>query len=348
MKVLVLGGSGYIGSRLCQMLQATGWAIPISASSRAPLSVPGHLRLDTRDEPALTRALQEADAVVNCVAGSAAAIAEGAAVLARAVVAADFPRLVHFSSMAVYGDREGLLAEQAAAGAAQGWYARAKCDSERHIATVAAAGGSATVLRPGCVWGPGSHLWVGRIARWLAAGRLGDLGEDGDGWSNLVHVDDVCSAVVAALRKPVPAGQVRTLNLAGPDSPRWNDYFADVALAIGAEPMRRMRRQQMRADAYLAGPPLHVIRRVLGRLGRPVAALPDPLTPGLLGLWQRQQKLDATAAEQVLGLRWTPYATGLRQSMAWLLTDDSLPLRRRPVLLGGDRSGPRRHGRVGF
>ncbi len=344
MRVLVLGGSGYIGSRLCQMLQASGWATPISASTRAPLSTPGHLRLDTRDEAALTRALGEVDAVVNCVAGSAGAIGEGAAALARAVVAADFPRLVHFSSMSVYGAQEGVLAEEAATDGALGWYGRAKCDSEKHIAAVAAAGGSATVLRPGCVWGPGSQLWVGRIARWLATHRLGDLGEYGDGWSNLVLVDDVCRAVLCALRQPLSAGQVRTFNLAAPDSPRWNEYFLDVAIAVGAVPLRRVRRHELRLDAYLAGPPLHVLRRVLGRLGRPVGSLPEPLTPGLLGLWQRQLKLDSTAAERVLLLRWTPYSVALRQSMAWLLADDSLPLRQRPVLLG-ERSGPHRRAR---
>lgn len=339
MKVLVLGGSGYIGSRLVQMLQATGWATPVAASSRAPLSVPGQLRLDTRDEAALTRALGEVDAVVNCVAGSAGAIGEGAQALARAVVAADFPRLVHFSSMSVYGTQEGLLAEAAATDASLGWYAKAKCDSERHIAAVADAGGSATVLRPGCVWGPGSQLWVGRIARWLAAGRLGDLGEQGDGWSNLVHVDDVCRAVLHALRRRVPAGEVHTFNLAAPDAPRWNDYFLDIALGIGAVPMRRLRRQQLRADAYLAGPPLHVLRRVLGKLRQPVDSLPEPLTPGLLALWNRQLKLDASAAERELRLAWTPYGTGLRQSLAWLLADDSLPLRQRPVLLGERTTG---------
>lgn len=340
MRVLVLGGSGHIGARLCQMLQAAGWATPVSASSRAPLSTPGHLRLDTRDEAALTRALGEVDAVVNCVAGSAGAIAEGAQALARAAIAADFPRLVHFSSMSVYGLQEGLLPENAATtGAGQGWYARAKCDAERHIAAVAQAGGSATVLRPGCVWGPGSQLWVGRIARWLAAGRLGDLGEQGDGWSNLVHVDDVCRAVLHALRRRVPAGQVHTFNLAAPDAPRWNDYFLDIALGIGAVPLRRLRRQQLRADAYLAGPPMHLLRRVLGRLGQPVAAIPEPLTPGLLALWQCQGRLDVSAAERQLRLAWTPYGTGLRQSLAWLLADDSQPLRQRPVLLGERTTG---------
>ena len=34
MRVLVLGGSGYIGSRLCKRLAQSSWATPVCASSR--------------------------------------------------------------------------------------------------------------------------------------------------------------------------------------------------------------------------------------------------------------------------------------------------------------------------
>jgi len=40
------------------------------------------------------------------------------------------------------------------------------------------------------------------VGRWLRSARLGDLGEAGDGWSNLVHVDDVCSLALRALELP--------------------------------------------------------------------------------------------------------------------------------------------------
>ena len=98
--------------------------------------------------------------------------------------------------------------------------ARAKCEAEAHMLTYARAGGTVVMLRPGCVWGPGSDLWVGRIGRLLRSRRLGDLGAAGDGWTNLVHVDDVCKAAVAALGLVQPRGEIRTYNLAAPDSPR--------------------------------------------------------------------------------------------------------------------------------
>ncbi|MEJ7931947.1 NAD(P)-dependent oxidoreductase [Ramlibacter sp. AN1015] len=325
MRVLVLGGTGYIGARLCALLQASGWATPIAASSRGTDRA---LKLDTRDEAALSAALREADAVVNCVAGSGPAIAQGARVLARAARAAGCRRVVHFSTMSVYGAREGVLDEQAPLDASLGWYGQSKIEAEAALATLADDGCSVTVLRPGCVFGPGSTLWVERIAQWLAAGRLGDLGPAGDGWSNLVHVDDVCQAVLLSLQADEHPGSRRSYNLAAPDSPRWNTYFADLALATGATPLRHVRLRQLQMDAFLAGPPLHVGRKLLARLGGQRAArLPHPITPGLLGLWHRHLKLDSTAAGRELGLAWTPYAKSVQQCARWARESRQAPSR---------------------
>lgn len=317
MKVLVLGASGYIGSRLCALLDAGGWADVVRASSRRRDG--SGLRVDTRDPVGMREALRGADAVVNCVAGDARSIALGAQVLADAAIATSCVRIVHLSTMSVYGAQQGELGEDAITDTSLGWYGRAKCDAERQIHRFADAGAMAVVLRPGCVWGPGSRLWVERIGEWLQAGRLGDLGASGDGWSNLVHLDDVCRAVIAGLRLPLASRSVRTFNLAGRDSPRWNDFFVDFGVAIGATPVRRIHKLQLALDAWLGGPPLQLARIGLARAGLPVGGLPTPLTPGLLGLWQRHLRLDCRAAERQLQLAWTPYAATLDQCAAWYM-----------------------------
>lgn len=322
MKVLVLGGRGYIGSRLVAMLRAAG-AEAIAASSRAT-PADGQLRVDTRDRAAVQEALRGLDAVVNCVAGDGAAIAEGARVLAEAAGASPrCRRLVHLSSMSVYGALEGRVAESAAPGPLLGWYDKAKRQAEQHVAAFARGGGQAVVLRPGCVWGPGSELWVGRTGRWLQAGRLGDLGVAGDGWSNLVHVDDVCIAALRSLELALARGERRTFNLAAPDSPRWNEYFIDLALAIGATPVRRLAGRRVRLDALLAGPVLHLARKGAQRLGRAVDGLPEPITPGLVALWQRHLQLDVQAATHELRMDWTPYPAALQEAAAWFLDQKS-------------------------
>ena len=317
MKVLVLGGSGFIGSRLCSLLHGSGGVELVVASRRR--SGNSGLQVDTREPRGMRQALRGVDAVVNCVAGDAGSIAAGAKVLTGAALAEGCMRVVHLSSMSVYGTQEGALSEQASTDPSLGWYGRAKCEAERHIHGFADGGGTAVVMRPGCVCGPGSALWVERIGNWLRAGRLGDLGPAGDGWSNLVHVDDVCRAVLAGLRLPLAAREVRTFNLAGPDSPRWNEFFVDLATAVGATPVRRIGPAQIFLDARLLGPALQIARLALGRMGGRPDSLPPPMTPGLLGLWQRHLRLDCAAAELELQLRWTPYETGLHQAAAWYM-----------------------------
>jgi nucleoside-diphosphate-sugar epimerase len=294
MKVLVLGGSGYIGSRLMASLARDGFDA-VNGSRRSGV--------DTRDPASMQRALRGTDAVVNCVAGSATAIAQGARVLVEAAERSGRPRIVHLSSMAVYGALEGEVTEAAPRDPSIGWYARAKCEAEDAIADYE---GESVMLRPGCVWGPGSDLWVGRIARLLRARRLGDLGAAGDGWTNLVAVDDVCTAVSASLRIAVAPGLPRVFNLAAPDSPRWNDYFVDLALAIGATPVARLSARRVKLDALLLGPPLKVLQSV-------THALPDPLPPNLLGVFERQLHLRSELAQRELGIAWTPYERMLRE-----------------------------------
>ncbi|MEJ6022324.1 NAD-dependent epimerase/dehydratase family protein [Ramlibacter sp. PS4R-6] len=300
MKVLVLGGTGYIGARLAALLEQAGGATPVVASRRSGI--------DTTDLDSMARALQGMDAVVNCVAGSAEAIAQGARVLVQAAERSGRPRIVHLSTMSVYGALEGEVTEASPRDPSIGWYAKAKCEAEDIIADYE---GEAVMLRPGCVWGPGSELWVGRIGRLLRAGRLGDLGAAGDGWSNLVAVDDVCQAVIASLRIAATPGTPRVFNLAAPDSPRWNDYFTDLALAIGATPVPRLSARRVKLDAKLLGPPLKVAEIVLKKAGRATKALPDPLPPGLLGVFERHLHLRGELAQRELGIAYTPYASVL-------------------------------------
>lgn len=317
MRVLVLGATGYVGQRLVNLLANTSWAEPAGASRG--YTAPGleSLRVDTRDPASLAVALRGFDAVVNCVAGSARAISEGSLSLVQACQTAECTRIVHLSTMSVYGSVEGLVNEDAPLDSSLGWYGRAKCEAEAHLSDFVRGGGQAVILRPGCVFGPGSELWVGRTGRWLHSSRLGDLGAAGDGWSNLVHVDDVCQAVIAALQLPLDPHQTAAFNLAAPDSPRWNDYFVDLALAIGATPVPRLSQRQMLLDAWGAGPPLKIAELLLKRLGISPSAVPDPMPPGLLRLWNQHIRLDASAATQKLGLNWTPYTEALQSSAAW-------------------------------
>ena len=327
MKILVLGCSGYIGSRILEALKATSWALPIGASRRpnkAGLTSVKFIQINTLDVTGLTAALQGFDAVVNCVAGDKHSISEGARVLVTAALAAKCTRIIHFSTMSVYGHVEGLVNEGISPDSSLGWYGQAKCEAETHMQEFTRKGGAVVILRPGCVWGPGSELWVGRVGRWLQAGRLGDLGIAGDGWSNLVYVEDVCRAALSSLQLPVKSGQLQMFNLSAPDSPRWNDYFVDLALQIKTTPVRRINSRQLQFDAFVMSPLLKIAQIGIKNMSLTHLTVPDPLSPGLTRLWAQHIRLDSTAATQKLQVVWTPYSTSLKSSANWFIENARL------------------------
>jgi nucleoside-diphosphate-sugar epimerase len=319
MKVLVLGGSGHIGNRLIDKLLFAGIeTVSASRGNKALVAGVNHLQIDSCDLLAMKQAVKDFDAVINCVAGDAKSIAQGADVLTQAALANNNPQIIHLSTMAVYGRFEGLATEQTPLDSGLGWYAAAKCQAENHIQRYVEQGGRAVILRPGCVSGMGSQLWVGRIGRWLLAGRLGDLGEQGDGWTNLVHVDDVCQAIINSLLAHSDLGKCPIYNLSGADSPRWNQYFVDLALAIQATPVTRIGRPQLLLDAYLAGPPLKLLEKSVAKLHLTGVHLADPLPPALVKFFGQQIQLDGSLAQQQLKLSYTDYQTVFQTGVEWL------------------------------
>lgn len=312
-RVLVLGAGGFIGQRVVAALGAASWATPVAALRRAPPAgrTIETVRLDATDAAALKEAMAFVDAVVNCVAGSPATIVAVARALAAAAGdALGQRRVVHLSSMAVYGSAVGTVDETAELRGDVSAYAAAKLEAER----ISVAAGGVVLLRPGCVYGPGSVQWSQRIAHWLAARRVGDLGAAGDGICNLVYVDDVVAAVLAALRLGV-VGQA--FNLGSPTPPTWNEYFLSFARALGAVPVSRISRRRLALETKLLAPPLKAAELAVRLAGLRVR-VPAPLPPSLLRSWGQEIRLDVRKAGTVLGISWTPAEVGLRETAGQL------------------------------
>lgn len=312
-KVLVLGANGYVGRRLVAALAATHWARPLAAVRRAAAETATadaavtQCVVDATSAEALALALADADAVVNCVAGAPAVIVANARALEHAL--ARVPRrLVHFSSMAAYGSIEGLVNESCPLSGDLGGYSAAKARAEQSLAHLP----DTVLLRPGCIYGPDSPQWTLRIAQLLRKRRLGDLGEQGDGCSNLVHVDDVVQAALAALQRPGKASAA--YNLAMRDAPDWNGYFLAMAKALGAVPVTRIGRRRLKLETRLAAPALKLIE-IAARKARLRRELPPPIPPSLARLWSQDIRLDSRAAERDLGMRWRPLHEGIADSL---------------------------------
>jgi nucleoside-diphosphate-sugar epimerase len=314
-RILVLGASGFIGRRIVRMLTLSDWAVPIAASRSAAPHPGGSvetLRLDATQAASMRDALQGVAGVVNCIAGDSESIVGSAKALFTAVAPlTPPPRIVHLSTMMVYGTAVGTVDESAVLKGDWDDYSAAKTEVE-HLARACK---SVVQLRPGIVYGPDSPIWSGQVGRWLRQRRLGDLGEAGSGYCNLVHVDDVVEAVLRALRMPGIEGEAFNLSL--PSPPTWNDYFRQYATALGTDVVP-ISHHRLLFEQYLLAPPLKIAELASRRLRfrwRP----PVPIRPWFVRLCGQALRLDVGKAERDLGLRWTPLDQGLRESAAWLL-----------------------------
>lgn len=310
--VVVLGAGGFIGRRVVEALAASDWARPVAVGRRIEGAVlhpvARRLAIDACDARALQSALQGAAGVVHCIAGSPESIVQsGRALLDVTAKLPAAPRVVYLSSLAAYGGVPGTVDEDSPLREDYSDYGTAKALVDR----LAAEKPNTVRLRPGIVYGPGSPWWTDRIARLLVAHRLGDLGDAGQGCCNLVHVDDVVSAILASLRAPAAAGQA--FNLGSPVALTWNEYFTRYAHALKAEPVRRIGGPRLRLELSLLGPLLKIRERIVGHDAMPA------LRPWLTDLCRLKVRMRVERAEQVLGLQWKPLEQGLDECAHWFL-----------------------------
>ena len=209
-KVLVLGGTGFVGRHVCEKLQRAGWSVTVPTRRAVNAAAVQHLprltviEADVHDPAALARLLPGHDAVVNLVAilhGSEAAFERTHVELPRKIAAAcqasGVRRLVHVSALGVSED-----------GPAK--YQRSKARGE---ALLRAAGLDLTVLRPSVIFGAGDRF-LNLFAQLQAVFPVMPLAGASARFQP-VWVEDVASAVVACLQDANTVGH--TYDCAGPD-----------------------------------------------------------------------------------------------------------------------------------
>jgi nucleoside-diphosphate-sugar epimerase len=144
-------------------------------------------------------------------------------------------RVVHLSSVGVYGNAAGRIDEDKARTGRGNAYAKRKIAAELICEQFIARGTPVVVLRPTIIYGPFSYAWTISFAHRLCAGQWGTFGHAGEGKCNLVYVTDVVQSIFQALQSDHAVGQ--TFNVNGDEIITWNDYFVRFNEALGRPPL---------------------------------------------------------------------------------------------------------------
>ena len=209
-KILVLGGTGFVGRHLWKELARLQYRVTVptrdvsKAQAGQSVPMPDLVQADVHDEPTLARLVPGHDAVVNLVAilhGSSFEFerthVELVKKIARACTGAGVRRLVHVSALGAAADAPSM-------------YQRTKAAGE---AVLHGSGLDWTVLRPSVMFGEGDQF-LNLFARLQAIFPVMPLA-GADTLFQPVWVGDVVNAIVQCLQRDDTVGS--TYEACGPE-----------------------------------------------------------------------------------------------------------------------------------
>ena len=308
-RVMVIGGTGFIGRNLTRRLVAQGHDVRVLSRGRGgPFpDLADHVEtvgVSLRDEDGLTDAMAGMDCVYNLAKSTdkswQAALENDVATterIGRAAMRAGVGRLVHTGTIASYdmSDAHKTVSEATDFGdmEARNIYARSKAEGEKRLLAMAAQGLPLVIARPGIVLGDGGPLQHWGIGRWHGAGAV-RLWGSGRNILPFVLADDVSDGLILMMTRPEAIGE--SFNLIGDAMFSGRDYFDAIHERTGAR--LRVSGSNLTAlwavDALKQGLKRHALRR---KGARP-ASLADWKARGHLSSFDNEKP------KQLLG--WTP------------------------------------------
>ena len=310
MRVLVTGGTGYLGSAIVRALHARGHVPVVFARRASKAALPGvAIDGDVRNTTALHGAADAVDAVIHAAALVSIwrrrprdfddVNVNGLLNVIDVVRARAIPRLVYTSSFMALppaGAQRPLDGND---------YQRSKRIALDRAREARAAGTPITIVYPGVIYGPGPSTEANLVGRLLSdhlRRRLpGMIGADRV-WP-FAFLDDVAALHVLAVERPDARGDY----MAGGENQTQRRMF-ELAREITGRPLPR---EIPIALARTAGTTMEALAALSGR--------PPLLTHGAVEIFSHDWPMDSRRSMAELGYRVTPFEEGVRRTL------DALP-----------------------
>jgi dihydroflavonol-4-reductase len=321
-RILITGGSGFIGARLAQLARQRGHALTVVTAVN---NAPERARCDEltkggitvvvaslEDSAALQRTLPGHDAVIHLAAAQHEAgrpeayfhqiNVEGTQRLLELASRAGIRRFVHGSTIGVYGSAADSVLDEHSPLAPDNSYGRTKAAAESVVRN-APAGMQFCIIRISETYGPGDMRLL-KLFRGVQTGRYVTAGS-GENEHQLIYVDDLVGGLLAACVAPAASGA--TIVLAGSERVTTNAMVAAISAAVGSK--RRVRHLPLWPFAA-AG---YVFEKTFSPLG-----LKPPLHRRRLDFFRKSFRFSTAAAERLLGVRaQVGFADGARLTAQW-------------------------------
>ncbi len=308
MKILVTGGTGFVGTHLVNALLRRGHAVAVLARGEAATRNRYNRPVQSRsgnvlDPRSLASAVLGQEAVVHLVGiihedgGQTFERVhhEGVANVIAAMDSAGVRRLLHMSAMGTSPD--SLSA-----------YSRSKAAGEK---AVRESGLDWTIFRPSIIFGPGDGFFS--LLAGIVRSNPGFIPVIGPGTTRFqpVSIYDVARVFADALEKPETVG--RTFEVGGPATLALNDVYREIAIAVG-RPRKPLLHLPLWWGAILASCFEWMARR---------GWIPDPpLTRDQLRSLSRDNAADLSDTVRVFGEDWIALRPGLRESLHGAMRHD--------------------------
>ncbi len=252
MKLLVTGGTGFIGSHLAAEGRRRGADVVVLGLTDRPEERANTAFLASQGIEIVSGSITDADRCAQAVRGVThifhLAVAmreggksdeffetinlEGTRRLLEAAVRERVERFVYCSTIGIYGHRAPGISHEDSPLAPGNIYERTKVSAERMVREFSREHGlPSVILRPADVYGPRDQRLL-KLFRGVARGRFPMFG-GGRGRRHMIYVDDVVSGFFLACERPDAVGE--SLILAGPRPCTLRELIEIVTEATGAK-----------------------------------------------------------------------------------------------------------------
>jgi len=247
-KILITGATGFIGCRIVELLYLGGksnvraaihqWS-SAARLGRFPVDI---VIMDLMNKDEIRQALKGVGYIIHCAKGAGGATDLGTRNLLELALKKEIKHFVHLSTTEVYGNVEGEINENTPFQYTGNEYNKTKIDAEKACWEFYDKGLPVTVLRPSIVYGIFSNNWTVHFANMLIERKWGVYEKYGEGFCNLIYVDDLVQILFRSLNNGKIIGQA--FNVVGPEVVTWNEYFRRFNEKLALPPLKTIHASQ--------------------------------------------------------------------------------------------------------